>query len=140
MTACFLKGNEKVEFFEKHFSFMPGCFFSWGTPNVIKYDWVLSDYCTYSNQQLTPETISTYRQYWWPFALTAVHKDYQKEAERSCILECQKLDMSCNDCFFMKRIDQKNGDCTKLNKAVKLWPNFPMYSLNKECFKHRKEI
>jgi len=58
-------------------------------------------------------------------------------------VECQKLDMNCNDCGFLERdLSRRDGDvlyghCVSKSVGVSFLPKVCMPE-NKGCFKHRK--
>lgn len=81
--------------------------------------------------------------------------------DKESIIELQKIDCNCNDCFFMQRDVEKfksfnhlytnevgqvtspayrhqYGNCLRFNKPVEFIPNTCQLETQK-CFKHRRE-
>jgi hypothetical protein len=77
--------------------------------------------------------------------------------DKESIIELQKIDCNCNDCFFMIRDFDKRtkydylykgsmnashrinyGNCIKLNKEVSFIPNHCQLE-TQDCFKHRRD-
>lgn len=102
---------------------------------VHKY-WVPSNICCHTKQLLTQDTIEVKVGYWTPFLWKPVHKDYRQLAQKQEAYNCQIIDASCSDCYYLQR---DTSWCKKMDKKVSVEPNL-CHPQNQECFTHRKDI
>lgn len=97
--------------------------------------WRPSNICCESGEVLTNDNIDIKVGYWTPNLWKPIRKDLRQEAIKFEALECQKIDVSCNDC---KHLDRTNKHCNKLNKKVSIKPN-ACHPQNQNCFEHRRD-
>ena len=98
--------------------------------------WNPRNICCHTGQTLTQETIDIKVGYWTPFLWKPIHKDFKLVATQQESFECQNIDCSCNDCFFLDRV---KSWCNKFDRATKVEAAL-CHPQNRECFKHRKSV
>ena len=124
--------------------FISQCFSDIKDKSEVKYPdnkdrlWIPSNKCSHCSKLIDLEDIDIKVGYWFP-VWRSVHKDCLKEAKSLEVFECQKIDCSCNDCFFFKREKESKGYCNKKNIKVTAWSNTNQPQ-NVDCFKHRLEL
>jgi len=96
--------------------------------------WLPSKICCETHEELTKENIDIKVGYWLPFLWKPIRKDLRQQAVKYEVLECQKIDCSCNDCKFLERAENW---CNKLNKKISINENL-CHIQNQDCFEHRR--
>ena len=90
--------------------------------------------CRVCNENVKQDSFTIVQTYWIPFVTHACHKDCVNNHKIE-IYECQKIDMSCNDCIYL---DRENKWCKKKDEKTTINPNM-CHPQNIECFKHRND-
>jgi hypothetical protein len=133
INACFAKDlqafyrkwigekKDRIQFFTEHTGIL-----------THKY-WIPSNVCFYSKELLNESNIEVAIGYWIPYVWRSVHKNHRKQAMKEEAVECQKIDMSCNDCVYL---DRANSYCALLKKTISINPNM-CHPQNIDCFAHR---
>ena len=98
--------------------------------------WSPSIYCVETKEELTVDNIDVLISYWTPFVWKSIRKELLVDSRNKEAFECQNIDCSCNDCFFLVR---KYSYCNKLLKDINIHSNNCNIN-NQKCFVHRKNV
>ena len=118
------KKNGRIQFFEARDDGL-----------LIHKYWKPSNICCETGEKLTKDDIDVKVGYWTPYIWKPVKKDVKQYSAMKEIVECQKIDCSCNDCLYLNRSEKK---CDLFNNQIQINVNTCEVN-NQKCFKHRKE-
>ncbi len=136
--ACFVKDLQQFykDWIEQGRKAGRKQFFKQNSKGVLEHKyWKPSNVCCESGEVLTEVNIDVKTGYWTPNIWKPIRVDLKQVSMKNEAFECQKIDCSCSDCFYL---DRAKSWCMKLDKPIKINSNL-CHIENQNCFKHRKE-